>query len=159
MSEINLFFIKQNTKTILLCWVIGLSIAYSTLSIVRHNHFQSGGLIWGYMTKRSGSMRIFSGRTIPSKTGFILGDHLTLTLPLLAPLFWLWDDVRMLLIFQAFWISFSALAIYKIARIRFGDSKLDPLVKPEDDKKSSIIALCLAVIYSLFLWHPVPCLL
>lgn len=73
------------------------------------------------------------------KDRFILGDHLTLTLPLLAPLFWLWDDVRMLLIFQAFWISFSALAIYKIARIRFGDSKLDPLVKPEDDNTEMIL--------------------
>ncbi len=144
------FFIKQNTKTILLCWVIGLSIAYSTLSIVRHNHFQSGGFDLGLYDQAVWQYANFQWPYNTIKDRFILGDHLTLTLPLLAPLFWLWDDVRMLLIFQAFWISFSALAIYKIARIRFGDSKLDPLVKPEDDKKSSIIALCLAVIYSLF---------
>lgn len=69
------------------------------------------------------------------KDRFILGDHLTLTLPLLAPLFWLWSDARMLLVFQAFWISFSTLAIYKLVTHR---------------GFTEFTAFCLAVVYSLF---------
>jgi len=52
------------------------------------------------------------------KERFILGDHLNLTLPLLAPLFYFWDDVRILLVFQAFWLTFSVLGVYKISKLR-----------------------------------------
>jgi uncharacterized membrane protein len=52
------------------------------------------------------------------KMRMILGDHMTLTLPLLAPLYWLWNNVTILLLFQAAWISFSGLAIFKYLQIR-----------------------------------------
>ncbi|MBI3559953.1 hypothetical protein HY087_02395 [Candidatus Gottesmanbacteria bacterium] len=32
---------------LLIGWLVALSIAYSTLSIIRHNHFQSGGFDLG----------------------------------------------------------------------------------------------------------------
>lgn len=123
------------TFKVLVGWVIGLSIAYSVLSIVRHNHFQSGGFDLGIYDQAVWQYAHFQWPYNTIKDRFILGDHLTLTLPLLAPLFWLWDDVRMLLIFQAFWISFSALAIYKIVKQR---------------GLTEFTALCLAVVYSLF---------
>jgi len=83
------------------------------------------------------------------KDRFILGDHLTLTLPLLAPLFCLWSDVRMLLIFQAFWVSFSALAIYKIALLRLSKpNALTILSRSRYDCQWT--AICLAIVYSLF---------
>lgn len=121
-------------KTIL-AWIFILSILYSTLSLVRHNNFQSGAFdlgiydqaIWKY------SQLIYPYSTI--KERFILGDHLTLTLPALSPLFYLWNDVRILLIFQALFISFSTLAIYKIARNR---------------NFSPLSSFNLAFIYSLF---------
>lgn len=69
------------------------------------------------------------------KDRLILGDHLTLTLPFLAPLFYIWDDVRILLIFQAVWVTFSSIAVYKIARNR---------------KFSEQTSIILTVIYSLF---------
>lgn len=120
---------------LLLLWVLCLSILYSLLAVLRHIHFQSGGFdlgiydqtIWQY------AHFLFPYNTIKEK--FILGDHLNLTLPLLAPLYWIWQDVRILLIFQAVFISFSTIAIYKIARIR---------------KFSSFVSLCLSIIYSLF---------
>ena len=65
----------------------------------------------------------------------ILGDHLTLTLPLLAPLYYLWDNVRILLIFQAIWISCSGLAIFKYLLLR---------------KFTQFQALTLSFIYLLF---------
>lgn len=56
-------------------------------------------------------------------------------MPLLAPLYWIWDDVRILLIFQAFWLSLSALAVYKISRFR---------------KFSETVSLAVSFIYSMF---------
>ncbi len=122
-------------KRILLVWICVLAVLYSTLSVVRHNHFQTGGFdlgvydqaVWQY------SKFIWPYNTI--KDRFILGDHLTLTLPALAPLFWVWNDVRALLIFQAVWVSFSVLAVYKLIRIR---------------KFSALTAFCLSFVYSLF---------
>lgn len=120
---------------LLFLWIIFLSFLYSLLSIIRHNHFQSGGFdlgiydqaVWQY------SQFLYPYNTI--KERMILGDHLTLTLPLLAPLFYIWNDVRMLLIFQAVWISFSSLAVYKLVRLK---------------KFSQGISLLLSIIYSLF---------
>jgi len=98
-------------------------------------HFQSGGFdlgiydqtVWQY------AHFLFPYNTI--KERFILGDHLTLTLPLLAPLFWIWEDVKILLIFQSVFITLSSIAIYKISRIR---------------KFSPFVSLCVSFIYSIF---------
>lgn len=141
--------INKISAGILGAWVIILSFLYSTLSLVRHNNFQSGAFdlgifdqaIWQY------SQFIYPFNTI--KERFILGDHLTLTLPIFSPLFYIWDDVRILLIVQAIWISVSCIAIYKIARLR---------------NLSPFISLCIAFVYSIFYglqfgayfdWHPV----
>ncbi|MBI5620400.1 DUF2079 domain-containing protein [Candidatus Gottesmanbacteria bacterium] len=137
-------------KHVLIIWILLLSIVYSALSIVRHNHFQSGGFDLGIYDQAVWQYAHFQWPYNTIKDRFILGDHLTLTLPLLAPLFWLWSDARILLIFQAFWISFSSLAMYKIAIVRLRNAKLDPRVKPEDDRKNEVVAMCLAVVYSLF---------
>ncbi len=127
--------LEKKAFTILIIWVIILAFLYSLLSLLRHEHFQSGGFdlglydqaVWQY------SRFIWPYNTI--KERFILGDHLTLTLPLLAPLYWIWNDVRLLLIFQAFWIAFSAIAVYKLTLCR----RLRPWV-----------GLSMSFIYSLF---------
>jgi len=128
-------FINRNAFKLLLVWVIVLSILYSTLSILRHNHFQSGGFDLGLYDQAVWQYSRFFEPYNTIKERHVLGDHLNLTLPLLASLFWLWDDVRMLLIFQAFWIGFSSLAIYKLCRLR---------------KFSPLISLNLSFIYSFF---------
>lgn len=120
---------------LLIGWILILTILYSVLSVVRHNHFQSTATdlgiydqaVWQY------SQFIWPYNTV--KDRFILGDHLTLTLPFAAPLFWLWDDVRMLLIFQAVFISMSVYAAYKLVRLR---------------RHTPFESLCLSFIYSLF---------
>jgi len=120
---------------LLILWLTLLSILYALLSILRHLHFQSGGFdlgiydqaVWQY------AHFLFPYNTI--KERFILGDHFTLTLPLLAPLYWIWDNVNSLLIFQSVWICFSAVAVYLVARIR---------------KFSPFICLAIAFLYSLF---------
>lgn len=128
-------FFKNHSFKILLLWVIFLSITYATLSVVRHNRFESGGFDLGLYDQAVWQYSRFLWPYNTIKDRFILGDHLTLTLPLLAPLFWLWDDVRMLLIFQAVWISFSTIAIYKLTLLR---------------KFSHSTALVMSFLYSMF---------
>lgn len=112
-----LFFDRYAFRALIL-WVIVLSILYSTLSLVRHAHFQSGGFDLGLYDQSVWQYSRFLWPYNTIKDRFILGDHLTLTLPLLSPLFWLWDDVRILLVFQAVAVSSSAIAIYLLAKLR-----------------------------------------
>lgn len=150
LASVRKFFNKdKNVITLLLIWIIGLSVLYSVLSIIRHNHFESGAFDMGIYDQ---GIWLYSQFEVPFSTikeRFLLGDHLTLTLPLLSPLFYIWDNVRILLIAQAFFITFSAIPVYLVARIR----KLSPFA-----------SLIFAVIYSLFYgiqyavyfdWHPV----
>jgi uncharacterized membrane protein len=120
---------------LLIIWLLALALLYSTLSILRHEHFQSGGFDLGLYDQTVWQYAHFFSPYNTIKDRFILGDHLNLTLPLLAPLYWFWSDVRILLIFQAFWLSFSSLAIYQLCRLR---------------KFSSLVSFNLTLIYSLF---------
>jgi len=45
-----------------------------------------------------------------------LADHLSLVLALLAPLYWIWPDVRLLLAVQAFVLALGAYPVYRLAR-------------------------------------------
>lgn len=88
------------------------SVIYSILSLVRHMHFQSGAFDLGIYDQAVWQYAHFLYPFNTVKMQMILGDHLTLSLALLAPLYWVWNDVRILLVFQAVWISFSSVAIY-----------------------------------------------
>ncbi|MBI3984388.1 MAG: DUF2079 domain-containing protein [Candidatus Levybacteria bacterium] len=120
---------------LLLIWVFLLSVLYSLLSVLRHIHFQSGAFDLGIYDQAIFQYANFLFPYNTIKERFILGDHLSLTLPLLSPLYWIVKDVAILLIFQAVFITVSTIAIYKLALIR----KLSPFV-----------SLCISFIYSLF---------
>lgn len=130
-----LFTEDKSSFKALLVWLFVLSTLYSLLSILRHTHFQSGGFDLGIYDQAVWQYSNFLEPYNTIKERLILGDHLTLTLPLLAPLFYIWEDVRMLLVFQAFWLTFSSIAVYKLCQVR---------------KFSPFVSLILAFIYSLF---------
>jgi len=131
----NLFSSQNFTFKLLLLWVFVLSVLYSLLSVLRHMHFQSGGFDLGIFDQAlfQYSNFLFPYNTI--KERFILGDHLNLTLPLLSPLYWIVKDVKILLIFQAVFITISTIAIYKLSLLR---------------KFSPFVSFCLSFIYSIF---------
>ncbi len=128
-------FMNKYAFRFLIIWICILSCLYTTLSLLLYQHFNYGGFdlgvldqaIWQY------SRFISSYSTVYEK--LIFGIHFTPSLILFAPLYWLWNDVRMLIIFEAIWMSFSAIAIYKLALLR---------------KISPILALSIAFAYSLF---------
>lgn len=120
---------------LIILWIVVLAILYSSLSVLRHVHFQSGAFDLGVFDQAVWQYSHFLYPYNTIKDRLILGDHFTLTLPLLSFLYWIWDNVKILLIFQAVFISFSTIAIYKITRIR---------------KFSSFVCFCISVIYSIF---------
>jgi uncharacterized membrane protein len=110
-------------------------VLYGTLSILRHNHFQSGAFDLGLYDQAVWKFGHFMGAYNTVKDRILFGDHFVLTLPVFGILFYLWDNVRILLIVQAFVIATSAIPIFLIAKKRLS---------------SSISALCIGVMYSLF---------
>lgn len=95
-------------------WILFLFFGaiYSLYSVVRHLRFETfifdlgvyDQMIW----LASKGKPLFS--TILDT--HVFGDHFTPTLILLAPLYWLWDNVLMLLVFQAFFCSLGVFPIY-----------------------------------------------
>lgn len=101
-----------------ICFVFFL--LYSTLSIIKHNHYLSGydlsimdHGIWQY-----------SQFKIPISTSHvyfdkpILYDHIELIFMLIAPLFWVINSVKVLLFLQTLAVTSSGIAVYLIARKR-----------------------------------------
>jgi uncharacterized membrane protein len=101
----------------LICFIF--FIAYSTLSIVRHNHYQSFGfdlgindqVVWEYSHFKPPVTTI--DQPVFSSKLFI---HVELIYALLAPFYWLWSDPRMLLLLQAFAIVSSGIPIFLLAK-------------------------------------------
>src|SRR3984893_4720002 len=100
---------------------LGAAIAYAAISIYRHDHFGSNAFdlgvqdqtVWGYSRLQM----------IPNTVEMIrnlLGDHFHPILMLIAPLYWIWDDVRVLLIVQAVLLAVAGLPIFWWARDRLG---------------------------------------
>jgi uncharacterized membrane protein len=97
------------------------AVAYASISIYRHDHFASNAFdlgvqdqtVWGYSRLQM----------IPNTVEMIrnlLGDHFHPILMVIAPLYWIWDDVRVLLVVQAVLLGAAALPIFWWARQRLG---------------------------------------
>src|SRR4030043_1237747 len=111
MKRFRAFFVRYSFS-MLIVFVTAVSVLYSALSILRHMHFQSGGFDLGLFDQAVWRFAHFSAPYNTIKERIIFGDHLSLTLPFFGVLFYVWDDVRMLLIAQAVSISFSAIPIF-----------------------------------------------
>lgn len=97
------------------------AVAYAAISIYRHDHFGSNAFdlgvqdqtIWGYSRLQM----------IPNTVEMIrnlLGDHFHPILMAIAPLYWVWDDVRVLLVVQAVLLAVAGIPIFWWARQRLG---------------------------------------
>ena len=107
-------FSKYHT-ILLYVWVVIVSTAYSFIAVQRYNRLGSATYDLGFFDQILWQLSHFQWPYVSLYNRFFLGDHLTLTLPLLSTIYWVWNDVRALLIFQAIWLTVSSLAIYKLA--------------------------------------------
>jgi len=94
---------------------------YSFFSISKHLRLQSFGFDLGIYDQLI--WLVSRGQTLYSSVldYHPWGDHLTPSLIFLAPLYWLWDNVMILLLFQAFFIAFGALPIFLLAKEKIKD--------------------------------------
>src|SRR2546428_5003165 len=97
------------------------AMAYAAISIDRHDHFASNAFdlgvqdqtVWGYSRLQ----------IIPNTVEMIpnlLGDHFHPILMAIAPLYWIWDDARVLLVVQAALLAVAGVPIFWWARERLG---------------------------------------
>lgn len=96
-------------------------LVYSALSIFKHLHFDSHAFDLGIFDQ---AIWHYSRFELPTSTirGFenLLGDHFHPILILAAPLFWIWNDTRMLLLLQAALIAGSGIPVFLVAKQFFG---------------------------------------
>src|SRR3954453_5543149 len=98
------------------------AVALAALAIRRHDRYGSGGFDLGVFDQQVWAYAHFRvGPNTVKRTHDLLGDHFHPILVLLAPLYWVWDDVRALLVAQALLLAAAALPVYAWARARIGD--------------------------------------
>ena len=120
-------------EPLLLAIVACAAVAYAAYSLLRHHHLGSGtfdlGLhdqgMWHLSRFETPESTLFatlvgSGPDVELGLPNLLGDHFSPILALLAPLYWVWPDPRMLLIAQAVLIAVSAVPVFLYARPRLG---------------------------------------
>ena len=92
-------------------------IAYSTLAIVRHEHYQSFGydlgindqVVWRYAHFQ---LPLTTIDPFPTKTK--LSEHVELVYALVAPFYWISSSRRMLILVRTAWFCISGIAVYKL---------------------------------------------
>lgn len=94
------------------------SVAYVTLSIVKHNHFLSGydlavsdQVMWKYAYLHNPITTIHA-----YPFTYMMADHVEFIYIFLAPLFWIWNDVRALILAQSLFFCLSGIPMYLLAR-------------------------------------------
>src|SRR5213082_3176664 len=112
---------ERGMRVLPLALALVAAVAYAAISIDRHDHFASNAFdlgvqdqtIWGYSRLQ----------IIPNTVEMIpnlLGDHFHPILMAVAPLYWIWDDARILLLVQAALLAVAAVPIFWWARERLG---------------------------------------
>jgi uncharacterized membrane protein len=103
----------------LFVFVAVTAVADASASIIRYVHLQSGldlaifdQAVWRYSNLQSPYSTI--------KFENLLGDHFHPIVALLAPLYWVWSDPRMLLIAQSALIAASIIPVFLFAEPRLG---------------------------------------
>ena len=104
---------------IFLC--VSFFLAYSTLSVVRHNHYGSFGydlginnqVVWRYSTFQP---PIATTAPYPDKPKLV--THVEVIYALIAPAYWIWSTARMLLLVEAAFLIAGGMAIFLLARDR-----------------------------------------
>lgn len=104
--------------------VAGMMLAYaaawSVLSILRHQALNSSGFDLAIQHQVIWNLAHGRGFAESIEVSNYLGDHVCLTMPVFAPLLWLWNDVRILLIAQSVVLALGAWPLYRLARRRAG---------------------------------------
>ncbi len=110
----------REEKGLFAYWIFAVA-AYSVLSLFRHWHFQSADFDLGIADH---AVWHYSRFEVPSDTishfNNLLGDHFDPTMAFLAPLYWIYPHVEMILVAQAVLLTLPLFPIYLFTRKRLG---------------------------------------
>src|ERR1700674_4822120 len=120
-AEVSPYPRRQLSAVLPLGLALIAAVAYAAISIYRHDHFGSNAYdlgvqdqtIWGYSRLQ---MIPNTVEMIPN----LLGDHFHPILMVIAPLYWIWDDVRVLLVVQAGLLAAAAIPVFWWGQQRLG---------------------------------------
>jgi uncharacterized membrane protein len=105
-------------------YALGLLLfaGYAACSLVRAAHVQTAAYDLGIFAQAVRDYAHFQAPMVPIKgPGFnLLGDHFSPALAVLAPVWWIWSDPRVLLVAQAALLAASAVPITRLASRRLG---------------------------------------
>lgn len=101
---------------ILIVGLIIVSLIYAFMSINLHNRFMTYALDLGVFDEWI--WKISRGKFPYSGVGcnWMIEDHFQIILYFLAPLYWIWDNVRMILSAQSLAMVFAGLPLYLLAK-------------------------------------------
>ncbi|CAN5514399.1 DUF2079 domain-containing protein [soil metagenome] len=103
-------------------WLLSVSAfaVYTLTALLRHRQFGTAGYDLGIFDQAVRRYSHFQAPLVPLKgVGYnIFGDHFHPIIALAAPLYWIWDDPRTLLVLQAGLIAASVPVVYRFTRRR-----------------------------------------
>ncbi len=105
---------------ILVLMIITHAIYFSILAIDRHNRFSSLAFDLGIYDQAIWQMSHGKPLFNTVRGIHIFADHITFINYIVVPFYWLWDDVRILLILQSAVIASAAIPVFLLARKYFG---------------------------------------
>lgn len=110
-------------KPVVIGSIAVFAILLGVLSILRHEHYSSHAYDLGLFSQVIYNYsRVGVGDSSIRGVYNILGDHFTPILVVLAPLYWLWANAKVLLIVQSILLAVSAWPLYLIAKLKLRET-------------------------------------
>lgn len=100
------------------------TLVFALYTSARHDRLNSTGYDLAIEAQVLWSLAHGRGFASSIEVPNYLGDHFVPSYALLAPLLWIWDDVRMLLTAQSAWLALGGPALFRLALRRTGDPLL-----------------------------------
>lgn len=95
--------------------IITYFLVFSTLSISQHNHFETFNFDLGVQDQGIWLLSQFKEPFLTTRGLGLFSEHSFFIDIIIAPIYWLWDDVRAILIFQSLVLALGALPLYWIS--------------------------------------------
>jgi uncharacterized membrane protein len=102
--------------SILFLMILVYSFVLGNMALIKHNSFGTSGFDIGIIDQ--GTWLLSQGKVAYVTVAglHLFGTHVRIIQLFVAPLYWIWDDIRLLLILQTIVISLGALPIYLLAK-------------------------------------------
>lgn len=107
---------KSNNRWIIILFLTVVSLLYAFMSVHIHNKFMTFGLDLGTFDEAIWKISRFQFPYSSSGCNWLLEDHFQIIFYFLAPLYWIWSDVRIILIAQSIAMVFAGYFIYEVGK-------------------------------------------